>query len=79
MSPRVQLGVERGASTPQLRRDARDAGMRPMWEDGLDKARLGITTLEEVLAVAAGTLETDLSDAPDGEGSKPHDSVRLSA
>jgi general secretion pathway protein E len=30
---------------------ARASGMRPMYEDGLDKAIAGITSLEEVLRV----------------------------
>ena len=40
----------------QVRRIARDAGLRPLREDGLVKARQGITSLEEVLR----TTPTDL-------------------
>jgi type IV pilus assembly protein PilB len=34
-----------------LRRAARDAGMRMMFEDGIAKVQLGITTIEEVMRV----------------------------
>lgn len=47
-SPRLQEAVAAGASTDEIRRVAVGDGARLMWQDGLDKARLGITTLEEV-------------------------------
>jgi type II secretory ATPase GspE/PulE/Tfp pilus assembly ATPase PilB-like protein len=37
------------ASATQLRQLALDQGMVPMIQDGIEKARLGITTIEEVL------------------------------
>jgi general secretion pathway protein E len=39
------------AEAQQIERAAVEAGMRPMLEDGLIKARAGMTTLEEVLRV----------------------------
>ncbi len=59
MSPALQLAVERNASTAVLRQEAIGQGMKPMWQDGVDKARLGLTTIEEVAAIAAATLEPD--------------------
>ena len=79
MSPQLQFAVERAASTPALRRAARDVGMRPMWEDGLEKARLGVTTLEEVIAVAAGTLESDTTENLELHQGGGDDKMRLSA
>ncbi len=38
-------------SLQRLRTGARKAGMRTMFEDGLEKIRLGLTTIEEVLRV----------------------------
>ena len=35
-----------------LERTARESGMKPMIHDGIDKAREGITTIEEVLRVS---------------------------
>ena len=62
-----------------VRRAARDVGMRPMWEDGLEKARLGVTTLEEVIAVAAGTLESDTTENLELHQGGGDDKMRLSA
>jgi type II secretory ATPase GspE/PulE/Tfp pilus assembly ATPase PilB-like protein len=64
MSPALHAGVESGASTAALRRAAVQEGMRPMWLDGLDKARLGITTLEEAARVTAAALDADTADTP---------------
>ncbi|MBL0926562.1 MAG: type II/IV secretion system protein [Phycisphaerales bacterium] len=61
MTAEVQRVVGAGGSTNAIREAARRSGMRPMWQDGVDKARLGWTTLEEVARVAA--VEED--DAPD--------------
>lgn len=44
-----------GASLEQLRSKARELGMKPLFEDGLDKVRDATTTIEEVLRV---TVET---------------------
>jgi type IV pilus assembly protein PilB len=51
--PEVKSLVEQGASTDQIRARAVADGMRLMWQDGLDKARLGQTTLSEVFKVAS--------------------------
>ncbi|MBX3377011.1 MAG: type II/IV secretion system protein [Phycisphaeraceae bacterium] len=74
LTPNVQLAIEQGASTATLRTLALREGMKPMWQDGLDKARLGVTTLEEVAAVA--TI-ADIEVTPDNAA--PKDSMRLSA
>jgi len=49
----VQTLVEQGGSTKKIRERAIREGMRQMWQDGLEKARLGQTTLHEVAKVAA--------------------------
>ncbi len=49
----VQALVEQGGSTKKIRERAVREGMRLMWQDGLEKARLGQTTLHEVSKVAA--------------------------
>src|SRR5690606_9249916 len=53
MSPELQGLVETGASTNRLRDCAMRAGMRPMWHDGLEKAQLGQTSLDEVAKAAS--------------------------
>jgi type II secretory ATPase GspE/PulE/Tfp pilus assembly ATPase PilB-like protein len=68
MTRRLQDAVESGASTGALRALAVRDGMVPMWQDGVEKARLGLTTLEEIASIAAGSLdddalESDQSDA----------------
>ena len=77
MSPTLQLAVERNASTAVLRQEAIREGMRPMWQDGVDKARLGLTTIEEVAAVAAATPESD--SAPGGSNRAEPEPMRISA
>ena len=69
----MQLAIEQAASTNTLRSLALREGMKPMWQDGLDKARLGVTTLEEVAAVAA-SAELDAPARTD-----THENMRLSA
>ncbi len=49
----VRRAIEEEASTDEVRRRAVADGMRLMWQDGLEKARLGLTTLEEVARVVA--------------------------
>jgi type IV pilus assembly protein PilB len=51
-TPEVKRVVERGESVDSIRAEAVANGMRLMWHDGLDKARLGQTTVEEVAKVA---------------------------
>ncbi len=53
MTPTLQQAVERGDTAGRLRRVAIDEGMAPLWADGLAKARMSITTLDEVVRVAA--------------------------
>lgn len=53
MTRAMRHSVENGHSASELRGVARSEGMREMWLDGLDKARLGLTTLEEVSRVVA--------------------------
>ena len=48
----VGRAISSRATESELERCARDAAFRPMMQDGLEKARLGLVTLESVLAVA---------------------------
>ncbi|MFM9996441.1 MAG: GspE/PulE family protein [Phycisphaerales bacterium] len=59
MRPEVQRALEEGAGPAALRRGALRAGMRPLWMDGIEKARLGQTTLEEVALAGAATVDAD--------------------
>jgi len=63
MSRRIQDAIESGASTGAIRALAIRDGMSPMWQDGIEKARMGLTTLEEIAAVAAGSID-DVTDEP---------------
>ncbi len=54
----VSKAIEAGVTTRELARIAGERGMRPMWRDGLDKARRGVTTLEEV-AKAVSSFDVD--------------------
>ncbi len=51
----IQQMVYSGASLVELRRKARQAGMRSMREDGIRKVGSGMTTIEEVLGATVAT------------------------
>ena len=53
MSPTLKKAVERGEPAVSIRELAIGEGMREMWQDGLEKARLGLTTLDEVATTVA--------------------------
>jgi type IV pilus assembly protein PilB len=63
MTTALQGAVDADLAGAKLRRAALDAGMVPMWRDGLEKASLGQTTLDEVLRVAGSmALDADPAD-----------------
>lgn len=47
----VRMLVNNDESTPQLRKRARELGMRTLREDGVRKVLAGTTTAEEVIRV----------------------------
>ena len=49
------------APNQEIRRQARQMGMRTLLEDGVDKAARGITTLEQVLSTCRHEIETDVT------------------
>ena len=53
-----KLTIER-ASADQIRDVAIEQGMRPLQQDGIDKVRLGVTTIEEVARVTGSALAAD--------------------
>jgi type IV pilus assembly protein PilB len=71
----IQEAIDRNASSAAIRALAIGRGMRALWQDGFEKARLGLTTVEEVIRIAAGTIEPDTSRTQ----STPRDEMRLSA
>ena len=63
-TPAVQALVEQGGSVERIRDLAVRNGMRQMWQDGLEKAQLGQTTLDEVANVASIIqIENNVQDA----------------
>ena len=63
LSPGLQSVIEAGGSTKQIREYALSKGIRLMWQDGLEKARLGQTALEEILKAAAIVATDDPNKA----------------
>ncbi len=53
MTAPVQNAIEENATIQQLRIIAKNNGLRPMWIDGVEKAKVGLTTLAEVARVVA--------------------------
>jgi general secretion pathway protein E len=51
MCERIRRLVLDGAGTAHIRQAAREAGMRTIYEHGLEKVRAGITSMEEVMRV----------------------------
>ncbi|MEW6439767.1 MAG: ATPase, T2SS/T4P/T4SS family [bacterium] len=63
VTPEMREAISRGAGETEIRDLAREQGARSLLEDGLEKSRQGMTTLQEVLSVAhweapAGTRES---------------------
>ena len=65
----VKMAVEQEASVEHIRQLAVREGMRLMWQDGLEKARLGQTTLEEI-AKTAFVIELDEPLRETGENAR---------
>jgi len=53
MTAHIKEIIESQSGSQPIRRAALESGMRPMWADGLDKAALGLTTLQEVAKSAS--------------------------
>jgi type IV pilus assembly protein PilB len=51
MNSRVRELAFQGASTQEIGREARKLGMTTLYDDGIRKVCLGITTLDEVFRV----------------------------
>ena len=58
VTPRVQRVLTGGGDVGQVQDAAVEDGARLLWHDALDKARMGLTTLEEVARVVS-VIETD--------------------
>lgn len=65
MTPGLRRVIDLGQPIAAIRAQAEREGMRPMWMDGLAKARVGLTTLEEVARVVA--VQATAGDTPDAE------------
>ena len=53
MDDNIKPLIIRRASAPEIKEVAQKFGMRTLREDGLEKAKQGLVTLEEVLRVTA--------------------------
>ena len=51
MNDDLESLVASGASRDVIEEKAYEAGMRPLWEDGLAKVREGVTSVEELARV----------------------------
>jgi type II secretory ATPase GspE/PulE/Tfp pilus assembly ATPase PilB-like protein len=71
MTEGVRRVVEAKGSIDEMHRQALADGMKQMWHDGLNKARLGLTTLEEVARVVAiQSTESDVVPIVEAEPRK---------
>jgi len=63
VTPSVQRVIENEGGTNEIRDAAFNSGMRLMWQDGLEKALQGKTTIEELAKVRAGFDDVDDDEA----------------
>lgn len=68
ISAEIKRLIEREAGTADVQHAALLGGMKPMWQDGVEKAKLGITTLEEVSRAAIIDLDDLWSESPASRG-----------
>ena len=62
VTPELASLIDQDATTRAIEAAAIEQAMTPMWRDGVDKARLGLTTLAEVVRVAATTSAPETSE-----------------
>jgi general secretion pathway protein E len=60
MTDRLRKAVLDRAAAHDIRKIAIEEGMRSLVEDGMDKARLGLTSIEEVLALTHAVCHASL-------------------
>ncbi len=53
MTPEIEALIIRSAPTNEINNEARRGGMKVLFEDGFEKVKRGITSIEELLRVAA--------------------------
>ena len=53
MKPAILDLIMKGGSGEELRQLAREMGMRTLREDGIEKVKEGITTVEEIMRVTS--------------------------
>jgi len=80
----MQTAIENNAPLPQIRQAARRGGFAPMWLDGINKCRMGLSTPAEIARVISVHGEDALAAIePDAvtpsTSSQPGTGVRLSA
>ena len=63
LSPGIRQDVARAVTEGEMRERARKEGMLTLLEDGFEKIRQGVTTLEEVLSVACWEVSSDPAPA----------------
>jgi len=64
ISPSIQPLIKKDVSASALKKQATKEGFQPFFFDGLVKARLGLTTIEEVFRVASPESIDDETPAP---------------
>lgn len=81
VTPSVQRVIEAEGSTVEIRDAASVSGMRLMWQDGLEKARQGKTSIEELAKVRSGfdDVEEKAEPAPDQAPAPIADTGRIAA
>jgi len=79
VTPSVQRVIENEGSTNEIRDAASVSGMRLMWQDGLEKARQGKTTIEELAKVRSGFDDVEEEIEPDATPGAADEAGRVAA
>jgi type IV pilus assembly protein PilB len=73
ITPRVQKIIERDGGQTEIAAAARLDGMRSIWEDGIDKAKAGLTSVQELLK-----LRSISEEPPESETAAPTTAATIS-
>jgi type II secretory ATPase GspE/PulE/Tfp pilus assembly ATPase PilB-like protein/ActR/RegA family two-component response regulator len=75
-SPEIERRIAANESSERIAEGAREAGMRGLWESGVQHVRNGITSVEELLRVLEAPLEQ--TPAPVPQAPRPSQAARPS-
>jgi type II secretory ATPase GspE/PulE/Tfp pilus assembly ATPase PilB-like protein len=77
-SPEIERRIAANDTTERISESAREAGMRGLWESGVQHVRNGITSVDELLRVLEAPLEQSQQQVQVQQQTRPSQTVRAS-